>query len=117
MQSGGAEAKLSKHALWQRYPFKCGAWQTSFYKEAKRSSMLPKKVMGRGSRMLSFEANCICSSCRLMIEGCLKSTLLIVDAADVDDVLEAYDILEPSESSLETVDLRRNEKGGNALGG
>lgn len=61
----------------------------TLYKEAKRSPMLPKKVMGRGSRMLSLEANCMCSSCRSMIEGCLKSTLLMVEAADVDEVLEA----------------------------
>lgn len=31
----------------------------------------------------------MCSSCRSMMEACLKMTLLMVEAADVDDVLEA----------------------------
>lgn len=81
------------------------------YNEAKRSSTVPKKTMGLGSRMLSFDANCSCSSCRSMIEGCLNSTLLIVEAADVEEVMDAYEIREPSEVSLEVVDLRRREKG------
>lgn len=63
--------------------------ESHIYKDAKRSSMLPKKVIGLGSRILSLEANCMCSSCKSIIEGCLKRTLLMVDAADADEMLEA----------------------------
>lgn len=52
-----------------------------------------------------------------MTEGCLNSTLLMVEAADAEEVMEAYEIREPSEVSLEQVDLRRRENGGSALEG
>lgn len=52
-----------------------------------------------------------------MTEDWRKSTLLMVDAAEADELMEAYEMREPSEVSLEQVDRRRREKGGRALEG
>lgn len=59
------------------------------YNDAKRSSMLPKKTTGLGSRILSSEPKFLCSSSRSMIEGWRKIRLLMDEAADADEVLEA----------------------------
>lgn len=63
--------------------------RSALYKEAKRSSMLPKKTRGLGSRMLSLDENCSCSTCMSMTEGCRKRTLLMVDAAETEELMEA----------------------------
>lgn len=76
----------------------------TIYREAKRSSILPKNTMGRGSRILSSEPKFLCSSSRSMMEGCLKMTLLMVEAAEVEEVTEAHEVL------LEWVEVRRKEK-------
>lgn len=81
----------------------------SVYSVAKRSSMLPKKTMGRGSRILSSEPKVLCSSSRSMMEGWRKMTLLMVDAAEVDDVIEAHEVL------LECVEVRRKAKRSSTL--
>lgn len=67
--------------------------------------------------MLSLDENCSCSICMSMTDDWRKSTLLIVDAAEADELMEAYEMREPSEVSLEQVDRRRMEKGGRALEG
>lgn len=59
------------------------------YRDAKRSSMLPKKTTGLGSRILSSEPKALCSSSRSMIEGWRKIRLLMDEAADAEEVLEA----------------------------
>lgn len=62
--------------------------------------------------MLSLEANCICSSVLSMYEVWRKSTLLMLEAAEV---TEAKDARDTSEASLEVVERRRSEKGAGML--
>lgn len=62
---------------------------TMDYSEAKRSSMLPKKTTGLGSRILSSEPKALCSSSRSIIDGWRKIRLLMDEAADAEEVLEA----------------------------
>lgn len=71
--------------------------------------MLPKKTMGRGSRILSSDPKFLCSSSRSIMEGWRKMTLLMVDAAEVDDVMEAHEV------RLECVEVRRKAKRSSTL--